>query len=1042
MRRSWKPLLVLLALALLPRAASAQEEILFVFGSDTSTPGIRVDRYAAVYPASGFGMFADPARQGYGIMDPQLRERYRDSYGTPLKLTWWMQGGSLYRPALNTNVPLPSTMSTHLMYRHHREAMEQFGDEMTFHFHTWLWTDYDVDGRYYWNQAKSFGESREDFDRSLAEHLIEEDLFPVSFRSGWHYMDDRWQARLDSLLPFSLHNAWPGVRSETTEPIDNVYDWSRSPRDFVPYQPSPEDYQRPGGTRGWNAGSVYMKSVNEDFIRGIFEAARAGERQVVTIWSHLAEADFVDQVEAAAEAIERVSADYSDVPFRYATGVEAMQRWLGGDDRTPPAVALEEESSGGQVVLRIRTDEPLFQPVPFAALMDRYDRYRPLEVIPVGPEAWETEPFDAADAAHVAVAATDTSGNLTTEHLRYLPDDIYVDNEDAGYEEVAGAWTSATGRNDAQVWGRGYRVATLEDGSEAVARWRLAIAEEAAYNVFVRVPDDDLAAAAFDVALRVNGAVVESTAFDEPPPPAEWTYAGTVDLRPGDDNVIEVRASGQEGRVLVADAVKLSAKIHERRLVIASDVLDFGEVIVDRTTPAVLPVRNTGTGVITISDVSSGSGIVTTADALPIVLGPMESIHLPLQISDDRQGEARDTLIIRSDDPVEPVKRVAFEVRVIDYFTTLDDTDPQGYAEEGGWQTSVTEAYGDRSRYAFTDAGASAAFSGTVERAGVYAWSYLVPLTENAAVRARYVLSVDDIVLDTLLVDQNAGSGSWRALGLYRLEEGERYRIEISWADLDQQGRVLRADAVRLFRVGGEVGELVLDNDDGGGAYEEEGTWSQSVSQESHGPTSRFMPAEGSGSATFRTTITRSGMHGIYEIVPTTVNAAQRAVYRISRNGSRVDSVFVDQNEGSGAWRFLTAVWFAEGDEAAVEVAHRGPAEPGRVLRADAVQFVFGAEAATAAEQAPERDAFALSANHPNPVHQTTRFTFTLEGPAAVRIALFDLLGREVARVVEGNRGAGIHTVDFDASGLSSGLYFCRMDAGGFSATRAWTVAR
>lgn len=155
--------------------ALAQEEILFVFGSDTSTPGIRVDQYSAVYPASGFDLFASPARQGYRIMDGELRERHRDSYGTPLKLTWWMQGGSLYRQASNTNVPLVSTMSAHLMYRYHREAIEQLGDEMSFHFHSWVWTDYDSDQRFYWNQAKSFAESRGDFDTALAEHLIEED---------------------------------------------------------------------------------------------------------------------------------------------------------------------------------------------------------------------------------------------------------------------------------------------------------------------------------------------------------------------------------------------------------------------------------------------------------------------------------------------------------------------------------------------------------------------------------------------------------------------------------------------------------------------------------------------------------------------------------------------------------------------------------------------------------------------------------------------------------------------------------------------------
>lgn len=1030
----------MVVLVLFPHGASAQEEVLFVFGSDTSTPGIRVDRYAAAYPSGGFAMFADPVRQGHAIMDPALRDRHRDAYGTPLKLTWWMQGGSLYRPALNTNVPLASTMSTHLMYRHHREAIERFGDEMSFHFHTWVWTDYDGDGRYYWNQAKSFAESREDFDRALAEHLIEEDLFPVSFRSGWHYMDNLWQARLDSLLPFALHNAWPGARSETTEPIDNVYDWSRSPRDFVPYQPSPEDYQRPGGTRGWNTGSIYMKRADETFIRGIFDAARAGERQVVCIWSHLAEADFVEQVDAAAEVIERVSAEYPDVPFRYATAVEAMQRWLATSDRTPPSVSLEDVDLGDQVRLRITSDEPLFQPAPFVALHDRYARYLPLDVAPAGPQVWETEPFDPNAAAHLAVAAIDTSGNLTTRHLRYLPDDIYTDNADAGYEEVAGTWASATGGNDAQVWGRDYRRATLEAGREAVARWRPVVSEEARYNVFVRIPDDGLDAATLRVVIRVNGETVDSRSFTSPPVPAEWTYAGTARLEPGDDTVVEMAASGSEGTVLAADAVKLSAKIHERRLDISSKLLDLGEVIVGDTTLATLPVRNTGTGMITITEVYGGSGIVSAGEPLPLVLGPMESMRLRLHIHAAQQGEVNDTLFVESDDPVEPVKGIPFTARMTDFFMTVDDTDPLGYEESGGWRTSVTEAYGERSRYVFPEPGASAAFSGTMERSGTYAWSFLVPRTENAAVRAQYVLSRGGAVLDTLVVDQNAGSGSWRTLGLYALEEGEPFRIDVAWADLDQSGRVLRADAVRLHRIGAELDERVVDNDDGD--YIEEGNWSTSVSNESYGPSSRFMPTEDSGWATYRTVITRAGMHGIYEIVPTTVNAAQHAVYRIGRNGLPVDSVFIDQNEGSGAWRFLTAVWFEAGDEAFVQVAHPGPAEPGRVLRADAIRFVFGADKATDRALTPKPVSFILGPNYPNPLQHTTRFTYVLERPAEVRISLYDVLGREVARLVDTHMGAGTHFASFDASELSSGVYFCRMEAGGYVATRAWTVVR
>jgi hypothetical protein len=53
-----------------------------------------------------------------------------------------------------------------------------------------------------------------------------------------------------------------------------------------------------------------------------------------------------------------------------------------------------------------------------------------------------------------------------------------------------------------------------------------------------------------------------------------------------------------------------------------------------------------------------------------------------------------------------------------------------------------------------------------------------------------------------------------------------------------------------------------------------------------------------------------------------------------------------------------------------------------------------------------------------------------------VRLAVYDLLGREVAVLVNGMVEPGSHEVAFDGSGLSSGLYFCRLQAGGFMQTR------
>jgi len=53
-----------------------------------------------------------------------------------------------------------------------------------------------------------------------------------------------------------------------------------------------------------------------------------------------------------------------------------------------------------------------------------------------------------------------------------------------------------------------------------------------------------------------------------------------------------------------------------------------------------------------------------------------------------------------------------------------------------------------------------------------------------------------------------------------------------------------------------------------------------------------------------------------------------------------------------------------------------------------------------------------------------------------VNLAVYDMLGREVAVLVDGKREAGVHEVTFDGSRLASGVYFYRLKAGDFVATK------
>jgi hypothetical protein len=79
---------------------------------------------------------------------------------------------------------------------------------------------------------------------------------------------------------------------------------------------------------------------------------------------------------------------------------------------------------------------------------------------------------------------------------------------------------------------------------------------------------------------------------------------------------------------------------------------------------------------------------------------------------------------------------------------------------------------------------------------------------------------------------------------------------------------------------------------------------------------------------------------------------------------------------------------------------------------------------------------FALHQNYPNPFNPATGIRYDLPGAAHVTLAVYDMLGREVATLMDGEQQAGSYTARFDASSLPSGVYFTRLTAGKQVATQ------
>jgi hypothetical protein len=80
--------------------------------------------------------------------------------------------------------------------------------------------------------------------------------------------------------------------------------------------------------------------------------------------------------------------------------------------------------------------------------------------------------------------------------------------------------------------------------------------------------------------------------------------------------------------------------------------------------------------------------------------------------------------------------------------------------------------------------------------------------------------------------------------------------------------------------------------------------------------------------------------------------------------------------------------------------------------------------------------------NYPNPCNPTTVVSYQLPEASQVHLAVYDLLGREVAVLVNEKKEPGSHEVQFDAVALTSGVYLYRVTAGSFVQTRKMVVAR
>jgi S-formylglutathione hydrolase FrmB len=183
-----------------------------------------------------------------------------------------------------------------------------------------------------------------------------------------------------------------------------------------------------------------------------------------------------------------------------------------------------------------------------------------------------------------------------------------------------------------------------------------------------------------------------------------------------------------------------------------------------------------------------------------------------------------------------------------------------------------------------------------------------------------------------------------------------------------------------------------------------------------------------------------------YSVWNTTENRqADVVVSELDSDGkiSRFDEIYVLEKDRRGQTVLTWVVFFSGDDKAKLPVAGDVfTLKTFKPLRSTDV-FEFSTTATSVAGgKSIVLDRFELSQNYPNPFNPSTNLEFRVSSLGFVSLKIFDVLGREVATLVNEVCPAGVYMVRWDASSLSSGVYFYKLQAGEFTQTRKMVLLR
>jgi hypothetical protein len=119
-----------------------------------------------------------------------------------------------------------------------------------------------------------------------------------------------------------------------------------------------------------------------------------------------------------------------------------------------------------------------------------------------------------------------------------------------------------------------------------------------------------------------------------------------------------------------------------------------------------------------------------------------------------------------------------------------------------------------------------------------------------------------------------------------------------------------------------------------------------------------------------------------------------------------------------------------------------GAAQLRTILQRDFAQLPITGASSINDDSSPKPTRFELAQNYPNPFNPTTTIRYQLPTATTVKLSVFDMLGRELATLVNARQPAGMYQVNFDARGLASGVYLYRLTTPEFTETKKMMLVK